>query len=252
VDPIIIDFETPATWPAELRAVLDADHELFLGWTEGGSTRISAQSYDQAIYRLMDALQPYALIGWHCARLTEQEIATIISRGMGLPDAAMLSRRIDAVVTAGLLSSGVGDKFKAKNQADEPFRAGRIWFCFFPPYRAGESGIRDLVGFWGGEALYNSHDRDPETSAALRSIGTPAIVEAVVPIALLRPGAGLAFKVVRRYLIGRGYRTSEPCDHEDPIVQPLPARFIRRVIKFPEPDFLQLTACESSSKPLAD
>jgi hypothetical protein len=104
---------------------------------------------------------------------------------MQLPDAAMLLRRIDATSNEGLLSASVAERLKARNQAHERNRAGMIRFCFFPPRLAGESGIGDLLRFWGGEALYNSHDRHPETSGVLCSVGTPSIVEAEVPIAFL-------------------------------------------------------------------
>jgi len=244
----IIDLEGVESWPIELTTYLDAHHGVFLDWGTDPA-RVDAATYDRAIIGLTDVMQPYAIVGWHCTRLTNREIARIGAEGMQLPDAAMLLRRIDAAADEGFLLGSVAERFKAKNQAHEPNRVGMIWFCFFPPRLAGESGIGDLLRFWGGEALYNSHDRHPETSAVLRSVGTPSIVEAEVPIAFLRPH-GLAFKVVRRYLIFRGYDTCEPCYHEDNVKQPLPVNCIRRVVSFPHPDFLELSACGSWRDPL--
>jgi len=65
-----------------------------------------------------------------------------------------------------------------------------------------------------------------------------------VPIAAMRPRTSLAFKIVTRFLVTRGFQTSEPLDHEDASVQPLPAAAIRRIIRFPEPDFIALTKCD--------
>jgi hypothetical protein len=244
VSRTVVDLESVSTWPAELLAYLDAHYQVFLDWANG-PVRVGAATYDRAIYGLIDAMQPYAVVGWHCTRLTDREIVAIGTSGMSLPYVAMLIRRIDAAFEEGLLTTAVGERLKAKDQAHEPNRAGMVWFCFFPPRVAGESGIGDLLRLWGGEALYNSHDRHPETAAALRSLGTPSIVEAEVPVAFLEPHGGLAFKVVRRYLISRGYETREPCEHEDRVKQPLPADCIRRVVSFPTTDFMALSGCDS-------
>ncbi len=241
--------EAPDSWPVDLRDYLDRHHRLFLDW-ETKSAKVAPYTYDQAIYGLRDALRPYAIKGWHCTRLTNAEIANIISTGMQLSDAAMLNRRIDALLIAGLVTEYIADRLKAQNQVDESNRAGKIWFCLFPPRLAGESGIERLSRRWGGEALYNSHEDDPETGVAISSIGVPCLVEANVPVASLEPNGGLDFKVVRRFLIHRGYRTKEPVEHEDRIIRPLPAKNVRRVISYPKPDFIKLTGCDTWSDPL--
>jgi hypothetical protein len=246
---IIIELERVETWPTDLLAYLSTHYEVFLRW-EADQDRPDAATYDEAVYGLIDVLQPYALVGWHCTRLTGHETAKIIAEGMELPNAEMLTRRIEAATDQGLLSAIVAERIKAKNQAHEPNRAGMIWFCFFPPSVGGEHGIGDLLRFWGGEALYNSHDQHPENSQALRAVGTPSIIEAEIPIAFLGRNAGLAFKIVRRYLIHRGYETREPCDHEDRIRQVLPATCVRRIHPFPEPGFLELSGCEDWHEPL--
>jgi hypothetical protein len=129
----------------------------------------------------------------------------------------MLKQRIDSVAAAGGFSPTVATLLKSKNQAHEPNRAGRVWFAFFPPSRAGESGIGDFFRYWGGEALYNFHDRNRDATPMIGKVGTPCIVEADVPIALMPSAVGVAFKIVRSFLIARGYQTTEPLDHEDKI-----------------------------------
>jgi hypothetical protein len=243
-----MDIEVPDSWPDDLLAYLDRHHRLFLDW-ETEPRKVTPFTYDRAIYGLRDALQPYAISGWHCTRLTKPEIATIISTGMQLPDAAMLNRRIDALLNAGFVSETVANRLKTENQAHESNRAGMIWFCFFPPRLAGEQGVARFFRHWGGEALYNSHENDPETGVAIKSIGVPCLVEADVPIAHLEPHGGLDFKVVQRFLIHRGYQTRESVEHEDRTKRPLPAENVRRVISFPEPEFIRLTGCDSWSDP---
>jgi hypothetical protein len=247
--PALLDLGKPETWPHPLRAYLDDHHDLFLGW-ESKNGYVSAKAFDDAIYGLMDALLPYAITGWHCSRLTDAEIDHILSQGMQLPDAAMLDRRIDALVAAGHLTEDVARRLKAKNQSGDSNRAGMLWFCFFPPRGAGEHGIERFFRHWGGEALYNSHEDDPVTSSAISGIGTPCLIEADVPIASLEKHGGLSFKVYRRFLASRGYDTREPVEHGDRIKSPLAVEAIRRVIRFPGPEFQSFTGCADWRTPI--
>ncbi|WP_186156624.1 hypothetical protein [Burkholderia gladioli] len=245
---VLLPLDQPEAWPAPLVSLLGGLHELFLNW-QIAPWKVSPQDYDRAILAVGDALRPYSITGWHCTRITDVEITQIVRSGMQLPDGTMLRRRIDALVASGQLPSDIGDRLAAANQADESNRAGRLWFCFFPPHRAGEHGIGRFFRHWGGEALYNSHEDDPVTSPILRAIGTPCVIEADVPVASLAPGAGLAMKLVRIYLISRGYETDEPVEHEDRGVQPIAADCVRRVIRYPERDFMDLTGCATWRRP---
>jgi hypothetical protein len=217
-----------------------------------GSGQRDAGAYDRAISSVCDALSPFAITGWHCTRLTDEEISAILADGMKLPGVDTLHRRIEALVSAGKVSPQIETALKASNQAADSNRAGMLWFCFFPPGIAGEGGIGRLFRHWGGEALYNSHEDDEVTSPVLRGIGAPAIIEADVPIAFLRrPYYGLAMKIVRIFLIDGGYHTQEPTTHSDRITQPLPANFIRRIIRYPEADFFTLAGCSTWRQPFA-
>src|SRR5665213_3526379 len=123
----VIDLEAPDSWPGDLRTYLSKHHALFLDWATG-ATHVPASAYDRAIYGLRDVLQQYAITGWHCTRLTPAEMATIAADGMQLPDAAMLSRRIDALQGAGLVTDAIAERLKADNLADARSRAGMVWF----------------------------------------------------------------------------------------------------------------------------
>ena len=245
-----IDLDHQATWPKAVCTFLAEHHELFLRWEtrQGG---VSAQMFDGAIVGLANVLQPHEMVGWHCTRLTDPEIEEISRNGMRLPDGTMLARRIDAVAEAGCLAPDVARLLKSSNQADEENRTGTVWFCFFPPGRAGEDGIGRFFRHWGGEALYNSHERDPVSSQAISCIGTPCLVEANVPIAALARHCGLEFNILRRFLVGRGLPGQGSADYEGRIVRPLPAANVRRVIRFPSPDFLELTRCLEWVRPIS-
>ena len=244
-----IDLDHPESWPKSVCAFLEEHQELFLGWeTKLGG--VSAQMFHGAYEGLENVLQPHEMVGWHCTRLTDQEIEEVYRNGMQLPDGKMLARRIDAVVEAGCLAPDVARLLKSRNQADEEYRAGTVWFCFYPPGRAGEDGIGRFFRHWGGEALYYSHEGDPVSSQAISCIGTPCLVEASVPIASLAPYRGPELNIVRRYLVSRGLPSRVMEDYEAYIVHPLPAANIRRVVRFPGPGFLELTGCSDWVRPI--
>ena len=247
--PKLVDLDHPENWPIELLSVLNHHYELLRNWEERTKTR-DANAYDQAICDIDAAMRPFAIKGWHCTRLTDEEISSILAHGLQLPDASMLYRRIDALVRSGAVTAQIAENLKSTNQAQEKNRVGMVWFCFFPPRLAGEKGIARFFRHWGGEALYNSHESNPVTSKQLRCIGMPCIVEAEVPVTLMPKSGGFSAKIVRRFLVGRGHVSVEPSEHEDRIKWPLPADQICRVIRFPEPDFVELTGCRSWRRPL--
>ena len=243
----IIDLDRPAAWPTDLRRTLMTHHDALQSREIGPLS----DRFDAAIYEIVDALQPYSLVGWHCTRLADPEVADIMANGVSLLDVGLVSRRVDAAVGTGLLASDHGARLKAKNQAAEQNRAGKLWFCFFRPAIAGESGIGDLLRFWGGEAVYNSHDRDDEIGPIIAAIGSPAIVEAEVPIAWLGDrGLGLALNVGRRFVVAEGTPSQEPLHIECNIKQALPAELIRNVHLHPSAEFQHLTGCGDWHRPL--
>ena len=269
----LLDLDQPLEWPAVLRAYLDEHHDLFLAWDTKRQAQVSAQrrreaperrlynwpplsaeafgketalalAFDGALSSLWDALQTYEILGWHCTRLTKTEAVEILRSGMQLPDAEMLARRIDAVVKDNLIAPDVALRLKSENEAHDKYRAGNVWFCFSPPGNVDEHGIGRFFRHWGGEALYVCHEDDPLTSPVLGRIGTPCLIEVEVPIASLeKSGEGLSWNIALRFLISCGYCSKESTDYEASIVHPLPARNVKRVIPFPDPDFYSLTSC---------
>ncbi|HEY4300828.1 MAG TPA: hypothetical protein VGM73_08145 [Candidatus Didemnitutus sp.] len=199
---------------------------------------------------LIQILSRHTLLGYHCARLTEKEIANILAEGMGLPQPSMLLSRIRAASEDGLIPKALARRLALKHDAANPRRKGKIWFCFYPPRPAGEAGIGSLLRYWGGEALYNSWFSDETMSALLQGVGLPAVVEADVPAIGLSKNSFLGDHLARQYLLHKGYEITEPAVHEGFSERPLPASAIRRIHRFPERDFRLLTGCEAWRAPL--
>jgi len=253
-------FRDESTWPAEVVRYLDTHRELFRTWEaqrRGDAEPFRneqalrlARQYDVAVDGLRSTLLPFTLCGYHCTRLTEAEIARILAQGMRPPDQDFLCERIDQLRVAGVIDEDVASRLKEHNQAHEGNRAGMIWFCFFPPRISGQDGIERFFRSWGGEALYNSHERDPLTGRILTVIGIPCLVEVDVPIASFPRYTFLDERFYRQFLINRGFGTSEPCEHEDRATCSIPPENVRRIIRFPDPEFVVLTDCNGWIPPL--
>lgn len=244
----IIYLDDKKTWPEELINFLTNNHDIFYSWEQIGRAKsdvqVSPKAYDAAVYGLEDVLSNYSLHGYHCTRLTEKEVSSIASNGMVLQNASTLNHRIDDLVNNGLITFQIANRLKKENEADDKGRARMLWFCFYPPYIATQYGIERLFRSWGGEALYNSHEGDPETGIALRKIGIPYIVEAIVPISSLGMSY-LSTKIVRQYLINCGLKKPEPTEHEGYSHSNIPAANIIDIIKYPSSKFLTLTQCDT-------
>jgi len=214
--------------------------------------RSSPGQYDSTIYGMRDVLRSFSLVGYHCTKLTREEIESVRLNGLRLQSSVSLADRIDQLVVSGSLDPEVAFRLKAKNQADDPNRARMLWFCFFEPCLAGQSGIQRFFRCWGGEALYNSHESCHGTGDVLRSIGVPCVVVATVPIASLTDSFYPDTSMVRAYLSKRGHKITNPIEHEGFSTEDIAAHNIRDVVEYPSNEFLRLTGCEAWDPPIAE
>jgi hypothetical protein len=264
------------TWPDELRRVLEAEYDSLLQHAQFEKDSMDEylapkeeyvpralmpsspyfSSWEAACLAVPRLLQTTTLRGWHCTRLTDIEVADISRDGMRLSNLQFLTERILWVQTAGLIDDGVAESLISQNLADDHNRRDRIWFCFFPPHLAGQHGIERFFRRWGGEALYNCHepngisDEVPVTGEILKTFGRPCLIEADVPIGILDAQFTLGEKVIRRYLLSRGFDTEEDTNHEAAARKPIPARNIVRFIFREDAEFAALTGCDEWSPPL--
>jgi len=246
-----LDLFQAATWPDGLREVLDELRPIFRSWELGLPDR-SAPTFDAAIRTLGQALMPHTLRGYHFTRLTEGEADQIRANGLKVLSIELLDRRIATLVAQGALTHAQAQRLLVHNQVRDSNRAGKAWFCFYPAHEVSENGVRSLLGHWGGEALYNFNAEDPELGPALRSLGSPALVEADVPVAFLSTTTKLSLAVSRLDLVHQGIMSGEYRDRfEDYSTKTVEASMVRRVVLHPGNEFLELTLCQQWQELLA-
>jgi hypothetical protein len=265
---ILADVET---WPAPLRDYLASEFQMLFAYARRERETMDAylnqkgphvpmglmpsnphfHAHESASIKALELARPAAIRGWHCTRLTDHEVDRIKSEGMRPPDLEFLRNRIRRVEADGLVDSRIAERLIAENQANDNNRKGKMWFCFFEPRIAGQSGIERFFRRWGGEALYNSHEDDRETGEALKLVGRPCLIQADVRVSSLSQYTYLGEKILRRYLFSHGFDTGEDCEHEDYAREPIAASEIVRFVFHGEPAFAALTDCDSWTPPLS-
>lgn len=231
------------------RLKADRDQEgRYIPWAHRLTNPLS-DDFDCATLVVRELVQSTVLRGWHCTRLTEHEVQHIRTHGMQLPNLEVLTQRVRRLQADGEINNGIAEQLIAKNQAGENIRQGRLFFCFFEPRTAGQSGIECFFRFWGGEALSNSHDHDPNTGKTLRKIGRPCLIQVDVPISSLRVNTSLGETIIKQYLFNRseGNAAEEPDSH---VFDPIPAANIVRFVFHGDPDFAALSGCDDWKPPL--
>ncbi len=149
------------TWPAPLLEYLSiqskmfenhAHHEIerfkadrdqegeYIPWALRPTNPIADDFY-RSTQIVRELVQPAALRGWHCTRLTEHEVQFIQRHGMQLPNLEVLTQRIRRLHADGVIDNGIAEQLIARNQASDSNREDRLFFCFLEPGTAGHSGI---------------------------------------------------------------------------------------------------------------
>lgn len=255
------------SWPGEVLRFLQENEALLDDWygptsehriahcdryRSSGRNKFSANDHDQTLTTFDALLRRHTLEGGHhCTRLTESEMASIRRDGMTLQNGRSPAARIQLLRETGVVDEVSARNLTNNNWADQSNRAGVLWFCFYPPKLARESGIEIFLRNWGGEGLSRPHTADPVLGRLLSTIGTPCVVIADVPITLLHSTYNLAVRLARQYFVNRGHELSEELILEAYTKRPLPPAAIRQILQYPDPAFVAVTGCDEWRVPLS-
>lgn len=210
----------------------------FEGWECNCCRQTNSSGYDSLVQEFREILRSHSLTGYHCTKLTSEEIENIRANGMSLQNADSLSARIDRLFHNNLVSHEVAQCLKETNEADHRSRANILWFCFFEPFPARKHGVERFFNFWGGEALYNSHKDNPITGTALRGIGTPCMIKANVLISSMVDSKFPDGAMARVLLLKLGHCIRIPIEHEGYSTQNIAPHNIIEIIQYPSEMFV--------------
>lgn len=259
--------DDPSSWPPEVRTLLD-DRLLKLRAYEGERRRIETlcardvhvrmnpppnpfeQVFNGTIEEVRRAIASLNVRGWHCTRLTEDEVKDLADNGLSPLSQDDLLHRIDRRERLGDVSSAQSARLKAKHQAGSSGRAGAIHFGFTQAELLDQSAVGRLLTSWGGEALYNSHENDAETGPLLRRIGAPRLVLVALPIVDVCTFQGIAESVYRYRMHVAGVSTSNNYGCEGTLRRPTKPNEIVRVLTLGENEFERMTQCSRWTRAL--
>ncbi len=258
----MIDIEGVSTWPKPMVELLSDSLEMLQNY-ERTRERIDLAARENVLLRINRPSNPFSrpratllertrelladddLLGFHCTRLHLDDIASIKREGLQPLSSAKLRSRIEERIKAGDVPAGLGKRLLVEHQADDDNRKGMVWFVNSRSILTDYGGLFRLFRNWGGESLYNSHERDPETGRLLQSLGVPCIVVALLPIRQFQIFSDIGDKIIWSFLRKHGVATDHSPELEGYMKEPvLPAR-IREVIAYGEPRFESLTRCNS-------
>jgi len=223
---------------------LEKNTNIYRGWVCECEKVSAALEFDQFIRKFRDLIRPHSLIGYHCTKLTREEINSVKSDGLILQEFSTLTRRIDSLLSQKVIIEDVAKRLMGVNQADDENRANMLWFCSFEPHIAGQGGIERFFRSWGGEALYNFNENDPITGPVLRRIGIPCVVKVIVPMVALNNSYLPDLIMCGVFLKENGHELINSTTHEDFSTKDIPSENIIRVIEFPSEAFAKLTRCD--------
>jgi hypothetical protein len=264
--PIFVDDET--TWPAELRRALDGALPELRRY-EAVREEFDARAEQDIVFRLRRPSNPHAaaklravedgnramagrdIIGFHCSRLHDNDVADLRASGFRPLAAAHLHQRIEQRLSAGDIPPAVALSLRASPGADNADRARRTWFVFTRALLQDESGIWRLLRSWGGEALYSSHEYDQAIAPLLRSIGVPSIVKTRVPADDVEHCSEIGERLRRGFLLRRDIRADNDGKMEGYVRTAIGAERIMDIYRFGQPAFERLTQYKTWAKRLA-
>lgn len=170
-----IDPDNQKTWPPDVAE--------FVRRAAGAVRRTVRRTSDLYAHEgeegFLQLLRGSTIRAYHCTRLLEHELAGIRAHGLRRLTAELVRDRIDKALECKVITpaeAGQLRKGHAFAVGEEENRQGRV--CLFSCLQTMDEdeaeAVKDLLGIWGGEAIY-SHV-GTEWEPRLRRLGRPAII----------------------------------------------------------------------------
>lgn len=253
------------TWPVKAVSILSenlnllANHAakdreyIFAPWDEKINF-VNEYAYERNLIlkELDNILKGYSLVGYHCARLLDYEIAEIQSIGMEASN-NFLQRKIAQAVTQKVFSFDFASYLLSKKlHVQQGTRRGKLYFVCGKSELQHEDVISKFFRCWGGEAIFNLHENDNFSWPILSTLGKPCIIKtALIPEKLvLLPN--ISERLETSFLQTKGVSTSDSAGF-DTLIRGglLPPTQILKIIDINDPEFPTLTNYKSWDRKLS-
>lgn len=257
-----VELDDLETWPEAVRLALNGEAQLLRDYaarqyeienTTGVKVHLQnsfKEARDDVVRQVQAALIGIDLIGYHASRLHALEQTDIRQSGLALLSRELAERRVRRLVDLGKIAKTLGQRMLSKHKAAEAYRADRVFFFHSRITLRNRLGLSELLGRWGGEAIYTPHKRKSLTGQQLEKIGQPSIVVASLPVDKLTVSKlAEAFCSVYRREQGDEVYDGD-IERTSWMLEGLSPERIVEIIDFADPRFEELTQ-SSSWLPLA-
>lgn len=249
----VVDVEDPLTWPESLRELFADSRELLSRFEERQrqidnfpgarftQTNEFANERRAVLGKGEQILATERILGFHCTRLLAREAQNIRVEGLKLPSPDFLLERIESAVNEGYVPREIAERLVAENKAADPARQSRIGFANARSNLKEVHLVCRFFQYWGGEALYYSHEGDPITGPILMSIGQAYVVVAALPTKSMQVPGRLPEYFINAFLQGIGVRTRNGSAFESSVSEDVPPDWLLQIVGSADPGFTILT-----------
>ncbi|WP_405814756.1 hypothetical protein OG241_09105 [Streptomyces sp. NBC_01390] len=184
----IVEIDRPASWPADVKAYIQALAETVPDDVTDGADLPYEADLAGHDTELRDLLADRWLCSFHATRLLDYEVEDVRTSGLRVLTQSLVEDRQDKalaneVITraehAALRDSSV---FTAGGRSVQ-YRVGKVCLAGnAQPLHDRPNGFSHQLSNWGGEAQYATSAWDHLDSARVKSMGQPAIVVALLDV----------------------------------------------------------------------
>lgn len=132
--------------------------------------------FNEVCLKLRDELFNKRIIGFHCSRLTDEEISNIKTDGLKPLTSNLIEEKLDILVRTGLISKKEYDYLLENNVSSHKNRSGMVMNFFSIDTLKDCGGLSRLFRAWGGESIYYNNENILEWRKLLFRIGKPVII----------------------------------------------------------------------------
>jgi len=186
------------------------EREAATGWVPHATNPYAAERYYFVEHVVMPAMAQRTIRAWHYTRLTDDETARLRAGGVHISNLDAIRRRLDAQVSARVLSAQTADALYAASpfHHQNDSRSGKFWMTSHP-ISADNGPVELLLEHWGGEGVY-FWLKDPKLVELVKSFGRPRVIELAVPLQVTPHAYSAAKAVVATFVMSLGCEPDWP------------------------------------------
>lgn len=205
----VVDLNDRRTWPKLFQALVEEAAPSYDEdrWFDPSKEKEAIAALDECLVR-----------AYHCTRLTDRELRSVLSDGLLVLSPELAARRLEAAVTDRHLTPEEGALYSRTKLPRDPGRRGMVWFFTDRASLSDAHQIGYLVEGWGGEGINMAwNSRSPEYKR-LETVGSPSVVIASLDLRIHceRASPGILDAAVQYLVSGTGGTTIQSLKPVEP------------------------------------